>query len=46
MPLISQIETRAMRRGIQHEARESVLAVLEVRFEEVPEASLACEELR
>jgi len=50
MPLLSQIETRAMRRGVQQEAlrsgRESVLAALEVRFGEVPEASLAGEELR
>jgi hypothetical protein len=38
MPLLSQIETRAMRRGIQQDARESAIAVLEVRFGEVPEA--------
>ena len=46
MPLLSQIETRAMRRGtelgVQQEAlrsgRKSVLRVLEVRFIEVPEA--------
>lgn len=46
MPLLSQIETRAMQRGtelgVQQEAlrsgRKSVLRVLEVRFQEVPEA--------
>lgn len=42
MPILSQIETRAMRRGNQlgilEKARESVLRVLEVRFQEVPEA--------
>lgn len=42
MPILSQIETRAMQRGTQQEAlrsaRESLLEVLEVRFQEVPEA--------
>ncbi len=50
MPLLSQIETRAMRRGTElgiqqgvqqgvlRSGRKSVLRVLEVRFQEVPEA--------
>ena len=42
MLILSQIETRAMRRGIEQEAlrsaQESLLAVLEVRFPGVPQA--------
>jgi len=50
MPLLSQIETRAMRRGTElgvqqgaqqealRSARESLVEVLEVRFQKVPEA--------
>ncbi|WP_017716040.1 Rpn family recombination-promoting nuclease/putative transposase [Kamptonema formosum] len=40
MPLLSRIEQRAMQagieRGIQQNARESVIEILEMRFEEVP----------
>lgn len=38
MPILSQIETRAMRREALRSARESLLEVLEVRFQEVPGA--------
>ncbi|NET58128.1 MAG: hypothetical protein F6K47_18825 [Symploca sp. SIO2E6] len=36
MPLLSHMEIRGMQRGIVQTARESVLEVLEVRFEVVP----------
>ncbi|MBO1351070.1 MAG: hypothetical protein EBE86_028565 [Hormoscilla sp. GUM202] len=40
MPLLSQIEIRAMQvqQEVLRSARESVVEVLEVRFQEVPEA--------
>ena len=38
MPLLSQIETRATQQEAIRSARESVVEVLEVRFEEVPGA--------
>jgi hypothetical protein len=36
MPLLSRMELRAMQKGILQTARESVLEVLEIRFEVVP----------
>ncbi|MBW4495177.1 MAG: Rpn family recombination-promoting nuclease/putative transposase [Oscillatoria princeps RMCB-10] len=36
MPLLSRIEQRAMQAGILQNARESVIEILEMRFEEVP----------
>ncbi len=36
MPLLSRMELRALQKGILQTARESVLEVLEIRFEVVP----------